>query len=363
MPDLLFSALSIPLSYYRRMPRFPVKIWIFRELDYIEREMDRNPDKDTFGWGLIGPGRFAREFAEELGAVNRARLVAVASRDGEKSAAFASEFGFERSYGNYAELFADKDIDVVYIVVPHVFHRRLAEEALCSGKAVLCEKPLTPSLEETEALLQFASAKKVFLMEAMKTGFLPAVRKAKQWIAEGGIGEPRLLRADFCFQGPTDPADRLMNPELAGGAVLDVGIYPLHLARFLFGEATAISAAGTRAATGVEDSVSMISKHENGASAAMTCSFRAEEAMDAVVQGTAGEIRIPKFHAGVRAELRRGGEILEVYENHSAGMVKGEIEAVMDALAAGLTECPGHSHADSRALSKMMEEVRCQILP
>ncbi|MDF1860897.1 MAG: Gfo/Idh/MocA family oxidoreductase [Verrucomicrobiales bacterium] len=345
------------------MHRFPVKIWIFRELDYIESEVDMNPDKETFGWGLIGPGRFAREFAEELGTVDRARLVAVASRDGKKSAAFAGEFGFERSYGNYGELFADEEVDVVYIVVPHVFHRGLAEEALSSGKAVLCEKPLTPSFEETDALLQFASGKKRFLMEAMKTGFLPAVRKAKQWIADGRIGEPRLLQADCCFQGPTDPEDRLMNPELAGGAVLDVGIYPLYLARFLLGEATAISAVGTLAETGVEDSVSMISKHGSGASAAMTCSFRAEEAMDAVVRGTEGEIRLPKFHAGVRTELRRDGEILEVFEDDSGGMVKAEIEAVTDALAAGLNECPGHSHEDSRALSKMMEEVRSQILP
>lgn len=291
----------------------------------------------------------------------RARLVAVASRDGGKARSFASDFGFERSYGDYDSLFSDPEVDVVYIVVPHVFHKPLAIQAMEAGKAVLCEKPLTPSLAETEELLQAASANRVFLMEAMKTGFLPAIRTAKRWVDEGRIGEPLLLRADFCFRGPSDPADRLMNPDLAGGAVLDVGIYPLHLARYFLGDAYSLSASGRLATTGVEDSVSIVSAHRGGASAAMTCSFRTEESMDAVIQGTEGEIVIPRFHAAVRAELRREGAVVEFCDDESGGMVGAEIEAVMDALAEGRNECPGHSHSDTRALAGMMEAVRDQV--
>lgn len=318
--------------------------------------------RKKIGWGLLGPGRFAREFADELKQVDGAQRVAVGSRDSKRAADFAKEFGFEKSYGSYEGLLNDEEIDIVYIVVPHVFHRQLAEQAIRSGKAVLCEKPLTPNFGDTSELLELAAQQNVFLMEAMKTGFLPAIGKAKQWIESGKIGEPRLLRADFCFQGPTDPEDRLMNPDLAGGAILDIGIYPLYLARYLLGSVTSVSATGTLASTGVEDSAAIITSHETGASAALTCSFRTDEAMAAILQGTEGEIFIPTFHAAVRAELRRNGKTLEAYENDSGGMVKAEIEAAMDAVSSGLTECPGHSHEDTRSLARMIEAARNQIV-
>tara|TARA_R110002096_G_scaffold67332_12_gene163432 strand:- start:4625 stop:5617 length:993 start_codon:yes stop_codon:yes gene_type:complete len=315
----------------------------------------------TWNWGLIGPGRFAREFAEELKTVERARLVAVGSRDEKRAQDFASEFGFERAHGSYDAFFADPDIDIVYIVVPHVFHAELAKAALSAGKAVLCEKPLTPSARETRDLVQFAERQGRFLMEAMKTGFLPAMLQAKTWIENGAIGTPKLAKADFCFRGPSDPKDRLMNPDLAGGAVLDVGIYPLYLARFLLGEISGIHATGSLATTGVEDSAAMIAKHENGASSAMTCSFQAAEAMDAVILGTEGEIRIPKFHAATRAELWRDGTVIETCDDDSGGMVKAEIEAVLESLDHGRIECPQHHHHDSIRLAEVMDEVRLQL--
>lgn len=324
--------------------------------------MIKDSGKQTIGWGLIGPGRFAREFADELKQVPRAKLIAVASRDSKRSADFAAEYGFKKSYDNYDALFQDDEVNIVYIVVPHVFHKALAEQAIRAGKAVLCEKPLTPSLKETSELLEYARRHNVFLMEGMKTGFLPAIRKAKAWIDAGRIGEPRLLRADFCFQGPTDPEDRLMNPDLAGGAVLDVGIYPLYLARHLLGDAQFISATGTLASTGVEESVAIITQHGEYSSAAITCSFRTEEAMGAVVQGTEGEIIIPTFHAAVQAELRKDGKQIEFYTNDSGGMVTAEIEAVIDAILTGETECSGHDHDDTRELARMMDEVRNQVV-
>ena len=318
-------------------------------------------DKKRIGWGLIGPGRFAQEFAQELVAMEGARPVAVASRDLAKAQAFASRFGFEKACGSYEELFADEDVDIVYIVVPHVFHAGIAKAAILAGKAVLCEKPLTPEPETTRELTRLAQEHGVFLMEAMKTGFLPAIRKAKSWIGEGRIGDLRLAQADFCFSGPTDPGDRLMNPELGGGAVLDVGIYPLHLTRLLLGEVESIAARGTLAETGVEDSAAILSRHVSGACAAMTCSFRTEEAMSASVFGTEGLIEIPLFHAAKKAILKRGGEVIETFEDSGGGMVAAEIEGVMDALGEGLTECPGHTHADSTRLAELMYEVRRQV--
>jgi len=314
--------------------------------------------KGVYGWGLIGPGRFAREFVEELRVVDRARLAAVASRNLDRAQSFADEWGFERAHGSYEALLDDEGVDIVYVVVPHPFHREVAEMAIDAGKPVLCEKPLTPSAEESRALARHAQEKGIFLMEGMKTGFLPAIRKVKEWIDAGRIGEVRLARADFCFRGPSDPEDRLMNPDLAGGAVLDVGIYPLYLARHLLGEVTDIGAIGSLASTGVEDSAAILTKHDSGASAALTCSFRTEEAMDAVLLGAEGEIVIPKFHAAVRAELRRDGEIVEVCDDDSGGMLRAEIEAAMDALDRGLLECPGHPLADAIRLAEIMDEVR-----
>jgi len=317
--------------------------------------------KKKMGWGLIGPGRFAQEFAGELVGIERVRPVAVASRDLSKAESFASRFGHEKAYGSYDELFADEAVEIVYIVVPHVFHAAIAKEAILAGKAVLCEKPLTPGPETTRELVSLAQERGVFLMEAMKTGFLPAIRKAKAWIDEGRIGEPKLAQADFCFSGPTDQKDRLMNPDLGGGAVLDVGIYPLHLTRFLLGEVESISAVGSLAETGVEDSVAMISRHLSGASSAMTCSFRTDEAMSATIFGTEGMIEIPLFHAAKKAILKRAGEEIETFEDQEKGMVAAEIEAVMDALGKGLTECAGHTHADSIRLAELMHEVRRQV--
>lgn len=315
----------------------------------------------SYGWGLIGPGRFAREFAEELSRVDRARLVGVASRSRERAESFACDFGFERVYDSYEGLIDDADVEVVYIVLPHVFHRGVAEIALSAGKAVVCEKPLTPSSEETRELLRIAREKGGFLMEAMKTGFLPAVKLARDWIRAGRIGEVRLAKADFCFQGPDDPSDRLMNPELAGGAVLDVGIYPIYLARFLLGEVSSISSAGTLASTGVEDSASILTSHKNGASAALTCSFRTPEYMDAIILGTEGEIRIPKFHAAKSVELFQDGKLGERREFPDCGMVRPEIEGIIESLDEGLLESPLHSHADTLRLSELMDEVRDQL--
>ncbi|MEM1440942.1 MAG: Gfo/Idh/MocA family oxidoreductase [Verrucomicrobiota bacterium] len=318
-------------------------------------------ESKQLGWGLIGPGRFAAEFCEELVRVERCRPVAVASRNAEKARKFSDRFQFETAYGSYEELFADDRIDIVYIVVPHVFHADLARRAILAGKAVLCEKPLTPDPQSTRELIELAQRRQVFLMEAMKTGFLPAIQTAKKWIDSGRIGEPRLAQADFCFSGPSDPNDRLMNPDLGGGAVLDVGIYPLHLTRFLLGDVVSLSATGSLASTGVEDSAAMVTKHASGASAVMTCSFCTDEAMSASIFGTEGTIEIPLFHAARTVLLKGGEEVVEEFSSDDGGMVTAEIEAVTDAVLEGKLECPGHTHADSLRLSELMHEVRVQV--
>jgi len=314
-------------------------------------------DAKRQGWGLIGPGRFAREFAAELRTVSGAYPAAVGSRSRDRAQCFADEFGFERVHDSYEALIDDPEVDIVYIVVPHVFHAEIARMAIACGKPVVCEKPLTASVADTEALLRYARDKGVFLMEAMKTAFLPAVGEAVRWIAEGRIGEPRLLRADFCFPGPDDPGDRLMNPDLGGGAILDVGIYPLHLAQFLFGELRNIEAVGTLSETGVEDTVSVSALAGDDIVCSLACSFRTQESMSAEILGTEGRIVIPVFHAATRAVLYRDGELRDFFTDDSGSMVGFEIAAAMKAVVEGRTECPGHDHAASLRLARAMAAV------
>lgn len=318
-------------------------------------------EKRQWAWGLIGPGRFAQEFASELVQQSRARPVAVGSRSRERAESFAKEFGFESVHDSYEALVADPEIDIVYVVTPHVFHREIAEMAIDAGKAVVCEKPLTPCAEDTRQLCARAKDRGVFLMEAMKTGFLPAIQKARDWILAGEIGTPKLLKADFTFFGPDDPDDRLMNPDLAGGCILDVGIYPIYLSRFLLGEVADLHATGHLTETGVEDTTAISLRHENGACASLTASFQAPEAMDAEILGTRGRIRIPKFHAAHSVQLLREDGSKESFAAPNSGMVAGEIVAVMEALDEGRLESPGHTHADSIRLAELMEDALRQV--
>ncbi|MCB1230319.1 MAG: Gfo/Idh/MocA family oxidoreductase [Verrucomicrobiae bacterium] len=320
-----------------------------------------NEPRRKWGWGLIGPGRFAREFASELILNDRARPVAVASRDPTRAREFAADFGFEKSHDSYQALVDDPEVEIVYIVVPHVFHRGIAELAMRAGKAVVCEKPLTVNAAETRTLCELARERGVFLMEAMKTAFLPAIQRARQWIAAGEIGDVKLIRADFCFSGPDDPNDRLMNPKLGGGCVLDVGIYPIFLSHFLGGKICDLKTTGHLTETGVEDTVAISLTHENGACSALTASFQSHESMDAVILGTAGSIQIPKFHTAQTAILNRADGRSEMFEAEDSGMVGAEIEAVMGALDAGHLECPGHPHQRSIRLAELMEMAIHQI--
>jgi len=320
------------------------------------------PEK-SYGWGLIGPGRFARMFSDELRTVSRARLAAVASRDYQRACEFRDDYQFDTAYGTYDELLADPAVDIVYIVVPHAFHAVVAEQALRAKKAVFCEKPLTPSAAASRKLIELAREQNTFLMEGLKTGFLPAVQQARTWIQEGRIGNPRILKADFCFRGSADPSDRLLNPDLAGGAILDVGIYPLSLAMLLLGPIEEVKATGVLAPTGVEESASISTRHKNGSVAALTCSINASHSLDAIVLGETGKIQLPHSHRATEVTLHPDEEGCqpETFSAPDETRVVAEINAAMAALDDGAIECPGHTHADSLALAKAMDEALLQI--
>lgn len=250
-------------------------------------------------WGIIGTGSIARSFATGLRAVPDARLLAVGSRDAIKASMFATEFGASRYYGNYESLIDDRDVDIVYIATPHVLHAENMLHCLHAGKPVLCEKPFAMNVRQASEVLALAREKKIFVMEAMWTRFLPVIQEAKRLIDAGEIGTPLQCQADFGFTAEVDITHRLRNPALGGGALLDVGIYPLSLASYFLGPIASAKAIAELGSTHVDEHAAFTLRHENGAISSCQCSIRARSPVELTIGGTKGYLRIhsPFYHS------------------------------------------------------------------
>ncbi|NLX36187.1 MAG: Gfo/Idh/MocA family oxidoreductase [Chloroflexi bacterium] len=259
---------------------------------------------DRFNWGILGPGRIAQRFAADLERLPDARLLAVGSRSAERAESFASAHGAQRAYDSYAALASDPDVQAIYVATPHPFHLETAQLCLQQGKAVLCEKPLAANLAQTESLVASARQHGAFLMEAMWTRFNPVMIQVRTWLAEGRIGEPRLVTADFGFAGTVDPASRLFNPALAGGALLDVGVYVVSLAHMVFGSPpTRIKATAAVGETGVDEQTALALAFAGGGLASLTCAICTNTPQMARIDGTGGRITIPAFWHATEATL------------------------------------------------------------
>lgn len=269
-------------------------------------------------WGIIGPGKIARPFCEGIKRLPDARVTAVGSRSPERAAAFADEFGIPARHGSYDELVADPTVDAVYVATPHPMHREHVLLAIKAGKAVLCEKPFTVNAKEAEQVVTAARSSGVFVMEAMKTRFFPAMRQIQRRVAEGAIGEPRLLQADFGFRAGFDPRSRLFDPALGGGALLDVGVYCVSLAsQFFGGEPERVSGLATVGETGIDEQAVMALGYAGGGLAMLSTAIRTSTANEITLFGTEGWLRIHRAAFGPRAYTiyragQKEGETVEV---------------------------------------------------
>ena len=230
---------------------------------------------ETIRWGVLAPGRIAHKFAADLALVPDGELVATGSRTLERASAFASEHG-GAAYGSYAELVADPAVDVVYVASPHALHDEHARMALAAGKAVLCEKPMTLDADSTAALFDEAAERGLFLMEAMWTACNPVIRKLLSLLADGEHGTARQVHADIGFVVDADPSDRLLDPALGAGAMLDMGIYPLTFAHLVLGEPERLSAVGNVSESGIDLDVAIAGLYQGGATAALTASMTSQ---------------------------------------------------------------------------------------
>ena len=243
-------------------------------------------------WGILGAGWIARQMAEALAVLPDAELIAIGSRFRDKAEAFGREVDVPLRFGSYEDLAACSEVDVVYVATPHSSHAHDAALALRAGKSVLCEKPLTVNAAEAEVLIACARSEGLFLMEAMWTRFVPAVVRLREWIATGAIGEVRLLSANIGWRHAFDPQSRLFASELAGGALLDIGVYPVSLASMLFGAPSDVSGVMQTAPSGVDAQCAVSLAYPDCRLATFLASFESDLPCDAFVIGTEGWIRL-----------------------------------------------------------------------
>jgi len=267
-------------------------------------------------FGIIGLGGIASRFAKVLNNAEGVELNAVAARDKIKAEAFADKFNAKKSYNNYLELINDSEVDVVYIALTHNFHYEIVKECLNNGKGVLCEKPFVLNKKDAEELVTLSKSKNVLLMEAMWTRFIPAFKKAKEWVHEGKIGAVKLVSASFCFNTPFDPENRLYNPKLAGGSLYDVGVYPIEFTTGILDESpTSVSGLATFSKTGVDDFAAINMSFESGALATLSCGITANTNSDAHIYGTTGNIVIYDFFGSKKCELYdNGNNLIKCFE-------------------------------------------------
>jgi len=323
----------------------------------------------TIGWGLLGTGGICRAFAEALADEPRgATLVAVGSRDGARAQAFAdaerARHPQVRAHASYESLVADPQVELVYVGTPHADHAASARLALAAGKAVLCEKAFTLTRAEAESLVALAHKQRVFLMEAMWTRFLPAIAAVRRLVDEGAIGEPLTLQADFGFDCSELPAThRVLDPALGGGALLDLGIYPLSLASFLVGPITGVHAQAEVGPTGVDLHTAFMLSHANGGLSQGLCSLRSTTPWRALLLGTAGRIEIdsPFFHAGGFTLHRPGQPPSTQSLPHVGNGYAHQVAHVNECLREGRLESPVMPLDESVALMGWMDAIRTQV--
>jgi dihydrodiol dehydrogenase / D-xylose 1-dehydrogenase (NADP) len=310
-------------------------------------------------WGILGCGNIARSFAAGLRHAPQATLAAVGSRDRAKAEAFAAELGAARAHGSYESLAADPDVDIVYVATPHPLHCENTLLAIREGKHVLCEKPFAVTAAEARRMVDAARARKVFLMEGMWTRFFPLMGALRQLLHAGRIGEPRMLRADFGFRGAWDPEGRLLNAHLAGGALLDVGIYPVSLAYMLFGKPDFTAGAAAIGETGVDEQSAAIFRHAGGRLSLLCMAVRTRIDQETMIFGTEGCIRIlrPCWHPASMIVTSGGNEERLDFPYEGNGYQFEAIEAAQ-CIARGDLESAVLPLAESIAIMETLDTLR-----
>lgn len=317
----------------------------------------------TIKWGIIGAGNIASTFATALNSMEHVELSAIASRNLKKAEGFAQQFQINKAYGSYEELAKDPEIDVVYIATPHTEHKENSALCIEHKKAVLCEKPFTINKQEAESLISLAKEHQVFLMEAMWTKFLPVNAMVKTWINENKIGEVRHIRASFGYYAEFDRNSRIYNPNTAGGALLDVGVYPITYAIYLLDELPEQVVSSAVIGNSNVDEQNVISlRFKNGVLADLSSAVSVDTGSDAIIIGNKGKIVIPEFWKAEKAERYDAkGRLVETFSlSHPKNGYEYEAEEVNRCLRDGRTESSMNSLQNTLDVLNVMDQIREQ---
>ena len=312
-------------------------------------------------WGILGLGKIAGQFCEDLSQLESCTIEAVASRSMSKAEAFGERFNAVKKYASYTELMMDPDVDIIYIATPHDSHSEYAIQAMSHGKHVLCEKPMGVNKRQVEAMIDCARELKVFLMEALWTRFNPSVLEVLNHIREGTIGSVKNINVDFAFLSNAPDDSRLFNIELAGGSLLDIGIYPLFLSYLIKGMPESILATAVKRKTGVDRQIGAILRYNDGLSNIMS-SFDTHSDMVAKIYGTEGKIFIDRrWHQSDGYQIEKEGEITAYSLPRKGRGYTYEIEECVKCILSGRLESELWSHRDSVNLISLADEIRRQI--
>jgi len=320
-------------------------------------------EKKKFNWGIIGPGRIAQQFADGLKVIDDATLYAVASSSLERANAFIEKNGGEKTYTSYEALVSDPQVDAIYVATPHRFHFENVMLCLNAGKPVLCEKPLTVNAAETKKLIETSNIKKVFLMEALWTRYLPIYQEIRKWVEAGMIGDIKYMCSTFGAVVPGGEDDRWLNPELAGGTLLDMGIYPISVSQWVVKqEPQSFSVQALLGKTGVDVLTAVTLKYPNGVVSQFNSNFIVQNTNDFFIYGSKGSIRIhPNYWGASDATLVTEGQELTVSKPLEGGGFEYETREAMRCIRAGLLESPGITHATTLATMELMDKIRDEI--
>lgn len=313
-----------------------------------------------YNWAVLGCGKIARKFSNDLKLLPNARLYAAAARDLQKAEEFATEVGYEKAFGSYEQMLADPEVDIVYVATPHSHHHDHVLLCLHAGKAVLNEKAFALTLREAEEMVQVAREKKLFLMEAFWTMFQPSFQKALEIISSGELGALKVVRSDFAFNAPKDPEKRLYNVALGGGSLLDIGIYPVFAALSALGIPAEIKALATFAPTGAEESIAMAFRYPGGELASLYSSLATYSFVTTEYNCERGSVRLARrWMAPTMVTVWHEGGQEETFSFQNPGNgYQFEAAEVMQCLDAGKTESDRLPLSFSLDMMETLDRIR-----
>jgi predicted dehydrogenase len=313
-------------------------------------------------WGILGTGGIASTFVTDLRLTDSGAAIAVGSRSQGSADSFADKFGIARRHASYESLVADPEVDVIYVATPHPVHRDSAVLALRAGKHVLVEKPFTMTAVGARDVVGVARKHGLFAMEAMWTRFLPDMAIVRDWVAQGILGDVVTLTADHGQWFAEDASSRLFAPELGGGALLDLGVYPVSFASMVLGSPSSIMSMSDPAFTGVDAQTSMLFGYDSGAQALLTCTLRAKSPTRAAIVGTDARIEIEgDFYAPATVTLiPRNGSPIRVESRHEGRGLRHQADEVARRLAAHEVESPLMPLDETISIMETMDAVLAQ---